>query len=240
MMPTNRWKPIAVIFAATTAILLAVVVLRITPQLPDGQKVSTLAKDEIVVVRTKGGRLQLSTLIKNEEFKWQTSWTCPFIDCSKLLGKTISEVRVPVHYTFAIPLARDWVLTFRGEYFELTVPKEEVNIPPAMELDKLQMRTSTGWLSPPGAANQVSLMKQLGPELSERARRPDYVSAQRDEARKTVAEFARQWMVEQRAGKDKADYPIKVIFEGEVNRPADVTQRAVSAQRGTQDAGEGI
>jgi hypothetical protein len=46
-------------------------------------------KDEIVVVRPIAGRLQVSTLIKNEEFKWQTSWTCPFIDCGELFGKTV-------------------------------------------------------------------------------------------------------------------------------------------------------
>jgi hypothetical protein len=221
MMPTHRWKLIVAIIAVASAVLLAVLLLRKPPDAQVGEKIPTLATDEIVIVRTKGGKLQVSTLIKNEEFGWQTSWTCPFIDCGKLLGKTVSEVRVPVHYTFAIPLTREWSLKFRGEYFELRVPKEEANIPPAIELDKLQMRTTKGWMSPDVAANQVSLMKHLGPELAEKAKRADYVSAQRDEARKTVAEFARKWMVEQSAGKGKADYPIKVIFEGEVNRPAE-------------------
>jgi hypothetical protein len=211
--PVHGWK-IAMAFAAVAT---AVAVVWQWPQWPTlgmrEENVSTLAKDEIVVVRTMGGRLQVSTLVKNEEFRWQTSWTCPFIDCGELLGKTVSEVRVPVHYTFAIPLASEWRLRFRGNDFELRVPKEEPNVPPGLDTSKLEMRTSTGWTSPSAAENEISLLKHLGPELARRAVRADYASAQREEARKTVAEFARKWMVEQHAG--KADLPIKVFFADE-------------------------
>jgi hypothetical protein len=216
-LPTFGWKWLAMVVAVVAAGLLAVVLLPKFTVGEEGVQVPKLAKDEIVVVRTKGGKLQVSTLIKNEEFAWQTSWTCPLVNCGTWLPKTVTEVRVPVHYTFSIPLASEWSLRSRGEYFELTVGKEEANVPPAIELAKLELRTEHGWLSPNVAANQVSLMKHLGPELAARAKRPDYVSSQRDEARKTVAEFARKWMIEQGAGKDKADYPIKVILEGEVN-----------------------
>jgi hypothetical protein len=213
-LPTSSWKLFAVLLAAVIAVLV------VWPRLmgkTEEVKVSKLDKDAIVVIRTKGGKLQVSTLVKNEEFSWKTSWTCPLIDCSNYLPKTVSEVRLPVHYTFAIPLASEWSLKFRGEYFELVVPKEAANIPPGLEVEKLEMRTTKGWFSPNVAENQILLMKQLGPELATRAVQPSYLSAQRDDARKTVAEFARKWMVEQGAGKDKADYPIKVFFEGEVN-----------------------
>jgi hypothetical protein len=212
-LPTFGWKLIALVFAAVIAVL--VVWPRLMGKTGE-EKVSTLDMDAIVVVRTKGGKLQVSSLVKNEEFAWQTSWTCPLIDCNSL-PKTVSEVRLPVHYTFAIPLASEWNLKFRGTHFELNVAKEEANIPPGLEVDKLEMRTSKGWFSPNVAENQISLMKHLGPELATRAVKSSYVSAQRDEARKTVAEFARRWMVEQGVGKDKADYPINVLFEGEVN-----------------------
>ena len=38
-----------------------------------------LAKDEIVVLRTPGGKLQVATLVKNEEFSWKTSYTLSLI-----------------------------------------------------------------------------------------------------------------------------------------------------------------
>ena len=216
-LPTFGWKATAMVLAAVVAVLL--VWPSGWPRLTGKTEVRVpkLDKDEIVVVRTKGGKLEVSTLVKNEEFRWQTSWTCPLIDCSNYLPKTVSEVRLPVHYSFTIPLASEWRLKFRGEYFELKVPKERPNLPPGFEVGKLELRTTKGWLSPDVAENQISLLKHLGPELAERAVQPAYLSAQRDEARKTVAEFARKWMVEQGRGKDKADYPIKVFFEGEVN-----------------------
>jgi hypothetical protein len=216
-LPTSGWKLIAVAVVTAVVCIAAVVAWHRLAVRTEEVKVSRLARDEIVVIRTKGGRLQASTLVRNEEFGWQTSWDCPLVDCGRFLPRTLSEVRLPVHYTFAIPLANEWRLKFRGEYFELVVPREEVNIPPGLEVSKLEMRTTKGWLSPDVAENQLSLMKHLGPELASRAARPEYLAAQRDDARKTVAEFARKWMVEQGAGKDKADYPIKVFFEGEVN-----------------------
>ena len=178
-------------------------------------RVPMLAKDEIVILRTPGGKLQVSTLVKNEEFSWQTTYTCPIANCGSLFGKTVSKVRVPVHYTYAIPLAAEWSLTRKKTYFELTVPKELAIVPPGIDMQKFEVETTKGWLSPSGAKNQVSMLKHLGPELESRARRSDYVAAQREEARKTVSEFARKWMVEQGAGKDKKDLPVKVIFEGE-------------------------
>ena len=215
--PTLPWKLTA---AVATAVAVAVIAFVLLPRLAIKTKeesIPSLATDEVVVLRTTGGKLQVSTLIKNEEFRWQTSWECPLIDCSEIFAKTVSLVRLPVHYTFAIPLAGEWNLKFRGDYFELRVPNEAANIPPGLELRKLEMETRKGWTSPNTAENQISLMKHLGPELAKRAMNPAYVSAQREQARKTVAEFARKWMLEQGAGKGKAEYPIKVFFEGEVN-----------------------
>ena len=178
-------------------------------------RVPMLAKDEIVILRTHGGRLDVSTLIKNEEFAWQTTYTCPIANCGALFGKTISKVRVSVHYTYEIPLTGKWSLKFRETYFELKVPEEKPNLPPGLDMASMQIDTIKGWMSPSGTNNQASMLKHLGPELESRARRSDYVAAQREEARKTVSEFARKWMVEQGAGKDKKDLPVKVIFEGE-------------------------
>lgn len=179
------------------------------------ERTPQLAKDEIVLLRTVGGRLQVSTLIKNEEFAWQSTFTCPLIDCSSLLGKTVSKAILPVHYTYSIPLAAEWRMKLRETHFELNVPKEEPNIPPGLDTAKMQIETEKGWLSPSGNQNSMSLVKHLGPELQTRALRSDYIAAQREIARKTVGEFARKWMIEQGAGKDKKDYPIKVFFAGE-------------------------
>ncbi|MET0311300.1 MAG: hypothetical protein ABW051_04565, partial [Burkholderiaceae bacterium] len=64
--------------------------------------VTLLDPTQVIVVRTPGGLLEAATLVKVEEFGWQTTYTCPLIDCGKLLGATITRVRVPVHYTYRI------------------------------------------------------------------------------------------------------------------------------------------
>ena len=36
-----------------------------------------LAIDEIVILRTPGGMLEVTTLVRKEEFRWSTQHTCP-------------------------------------------------------------------------------------------------------------------------------------------------------------------
>lgn len=179
-------------------------------------EVPVLAKDEIILVRTPGGMLEVGTLVRNEEFKWSTEYTCPLIDCGKLLGKTISELRVPVHYTYRIPLAAEWKLKFRDSYYELVVPPEEPKLPPAIDLSKLQLKTDGKWLSPNVAANQASLLKNFSPLINKKAKQKVYIDAQREQAKKTIAEFARKWMLEQKIENKKINYPIKVFIQGNV------------------------
>ena len=48
-----------------------------------------------------------------------------------------------------------------------------------------------------------------------RGQHQHYIDAQRDEAQKTIAEFAGKWMKEQGLEKRRADMPIKVVFKGD-------------------------
>lgn len=119
-----------------------------------------------------------------------------------------------MHYTYRIPLAQSWTLTPSNSVYELIVPNEQPAVPVAMDLPKMQMRTSEGWLSPNATENRESLMRQLGPELARRSTQPHYIDAQRAEARRTVAEFAQKWMVQQ--GRNPiANDAIKVRFADE-------------------------
>lgn len=178
-------------------------------------KITRLAKDEIVVVRTPGGMLEVSTLIKNEEFGWSTKHTCPFINCGDLLKATISDIRVPVHYTYRIPLSENWTLKPKATHYELVVPMEEPKLPVAIDFTKMEMRTSKGWLSPNERENRESLLRQLGPELARRSTQKHYIEAQREASQNTIVEFSDKWMKEQGLEKRRADMPVKVVFSGD-------------------------
>ena len=176
------------------------------------QAVAVLAKDEIVILRTPGGMLEVSTLIRNEVFQWSTEYTCLPLDCGKLFGKTISEVRVPVHYTYRIPLAAKWSLKLVSHHFELAVPKPEPKLPAAIDVKKLEIRTDKAWFSPDKTEHRESVVRNIGPEFDRRATQKNYLDAQREEARKTVVEFAQKWMLAQDVAANLRGYPIRVSF----------------------------
>lgn len=166
----------------------------------------------VVLLRTPGGFLEVGSLEKAEEFGWSSSWDCgPVADCGKLFGPTVSRIRVRARYTYRIPLADEWRLQREGAQWRLQVPQVQLATPVPFHTQDVEISTSSGWLSPPVDPNRELLLKNIGPELARRGTDPAYLRAQRPLAEKTVAEFARQWMLEQRKG---GDLPVRVTFDG--------------------------
>lgn len=161
------------------------------------EQVKLLDPAQVIVLRTPGGMLEVATLNRVEEFGWQTKYTCPLVDCEKLLGATVTRVRVPVHYTYRIPLAATWELRAEGKGYVLYVPAVQPAMPPGIDTAKVEFETDGRWTSPDRASNVQATLRQLGPELERRATQPHYLSMQEPHAAKTVAEFARKWMREQ-------------------------------------------
>lgn len=211
------WRLRLVAGGALVAVLAAAFLAYEFHSFPSQTSVTLLNADKILVLRTPGGMLEVSTLVKNEEFGWETKHACPLIDCGSLLGTTVTEIRVPVHYRYRIPLAATWTITPKGDHYELVVPNEEPALPPAVDFNKVEMRTQKGWLSPSTQKNREALLRQLGPELARRSTQQHYIDAQRSEARRTIAEFAAQWMKEQGLKESSA---AKVIFKDETHAVA--------------------
>ncbi len=174
------------------------------------QQEKLLDPAQVIVLRTPGGMLEVATLNRVEEFGWQTRYTCPLLDCEKLLGTTVTRVRVPVHYTYRIPLAATWELRLEGKEYVLYVPAAQPATPPAIDTAKVELETKSGWMSPGRELNVQSTLRQLGPELERRARQPHYLKMQEPHAEKSVAEFALKWMREQ--GKASLTN-IRVVFK---------------------------
>ena len=178
------------------------------------EQVRMLDPAQVVVLRTPGGFLEVSTLVKTEEFRWRSSYTCLGQDCGALfgalVGERIGQIRAPVHYTYRIPLADTWTLTLDGDAYVLSVPAPKPLLPPGIDTQKAQITTERGGLlAPPAAANQANLLKNLGPELAQRAQRTEYLQQQMPAAEQTVREFAEKWMKEQRSEPTR---PVRVEF----------------------------
>ena len=174
------------------------------------ERVALLDPAQVIVLRTPGGMLEVATLSRIEEFGWQTTYSCPLIDCGKLLGATVTRLRVPVNYTYRIPLAETWELRPERDAYVLVVPAVQPALPPAIDTAHLQMETRGAWSSPGQDLNVQSTLRQLGPELERRATLPPYLLMQEPHAAKTVAEFAQAWMREQ--GKTTSA-KLRVVFK---------------------------
>jgi len=171
-------------------------------------EVHVLDPSQVVVLRTPGGFLDVSTLVKIEAFGWRSSRTCLWRDCGWLLGERLGTIKVPVHYTYRIPLADTWTLEPEGDGYVLSVPAPAPLLPPAIEIGKAEFRSERGGLLAPGmAANQEILLRNLGPELARRAQRLEYLRMQMPAAESTVGEFAQKWMKEQIGGTER---PVRV------------------------------
>jgi len=174
------------------------------------ERTEVLDPARIILLRTPGGFLEVGSLEKVEEFGWRSSWDCgPLADCGKLLGTTVSRIRVRAKYTYRIPLANEWRLVREGSRLRLHVPAVELGRPVPFHTSDVEIATTTGWLSPPSGPNRELLLRNIGPELARRGGERPCVRAQQPMAEKTVTEFARKWMVEQ--GKE-SDLPIQVTF----------------------------
>jgi hypothetical protein len=203
-------SPFLWIVAAAIAVAAGWLVTRGLPWGSREEQVRTLDPAQVVVLRTPGGFLEVSTLVKNEEFRWRSSYTCMGQDCGALLGERIGQIRVPVHYTYRIPLAERWTLTLDGDTYVLGVPAPKPLLPPGIETQKAEITSERGGLvAPPAAGNQANLLKNLGPELAQRAQRIEYLNQQMPAAEKTVKEFAEKWMKEQTPGPTR---PVRVEF----------------------------
>lgn len=162
-----------------------------------------------IVLRTPGGHLQVSGLRNIEEFGWQTSWTCPVIDCSRL-PKTTSRVRFTAVYTYRIALAPEWRLEPTTGGYTLTVPPIELQTPVGIDTSDLKMSTQDSVFSPAAAPNRELLLQKLGSELAARGSSSLYLRAQSKAAEATVREFANKWM---QADGRKLDRPLTVVIK---------------------------
>ncbi|AMO24678.1 hypothetical protein GCM10027034_09920 [Ramlibacter solisilvae] len=172
------------------------------------EQLTILDPARVVVLRTPGGMLEVATIEKIEEFGWQVSYTCRPLDCS-ILGRTVSRIRVPVHYTYRVPLAESWQLDLEDGQYVLRLPAPEPMLPPTMDTSKAELQVKGQWSAPPKIETVESMLRNFRPELDRRANQPEYLALQRAHAEKTVAEFAQKWMREQIKTPAR---PVKVVF----------------------------
>jgi hypothetical protein len=150
--------------------------------------------DQVEVLRTEGGLLQVSTIRAPETLEAVKPHDLLGFD----LGATTTHIRVPATYHYHIELAREWKLRVRPDGTVLVVaPAVKPTLPVAIDTARLEKRAEGRWSLFTGTRELQALERTITKTLAGKAASPGYVAFQREAARQTVAEFVQRWMLTQ-------------------------------------------
>lgn len=213
-MNTHPW--IRTLLAALAGAVLAIAFVRL-PELQFWKRsqgeVRSVASEEILVMRTRGGLLEVSRIRAVESFDTRFVYSVLGIE----VGETVPRIRAPALYRYHVPLAPEWRVLRSGEWFTVVAPPVRPSLPVALDLAKLERQASGTWVLLPFTETAAldELQRQLTAKLAVKARSPAYVQLQREAARQTVTEFVRKWLLTQAQWQASARPRLRVYFADE-------------------------
>jgi hypothetical protein len=176
---------------------------------------SIVAPEKPVVMRTRGGLLEVATVRALERFTREDSRDFWGID----LGTTVSEIQVPVTYRFHIEMAREWPIEVRGRTAIVRAPALKPSLPVAFDTTLMEKYTRAGWARFNKEENLEALQRSMTPTLAARASGDAYRGLAEDAGRKTIAEFVTIWLLKETDWKRDPAHTVVVLFPGEARPP---------------------
>jgi len=167
--------------------------------------------DQPIVMHTKGGLLEVSKVLVTEHFESSVINTVLGVGVSK----TTARARVPAVYRYHIELAPEWKFEIKDGTFFVVAPAVKPALPVAIDTTQLVSDSSGAWSMVNGQKKIDELVKRVTPILAAKAISQQYIDLQRNEARKTVEEFIRKWLLAQEKWKPASAYPMHVTFSDE-------------------------
>lgn len=131
------------------------------------------------------------------------------------LGTNAAEIRAPVTYRYHLRLDDPWRLDVRDQACLVHAPRLRATQPPAIHTDRLEQRSSRGWLREDPGAQMDALQRSMTPTLERRAEAPETIALVREEARLQVAEFVRSWLLLEDHWRQDRFRSITVVFADE-------------------------
>lgn len=175
------------------------------------------------------GNLEVATLHSSEVFSVTDSKTL-FSDWV-YLGTSKAEIRVPVTYRFHVSFADEWVLDVSGQTCIVMAPQVKPSLPPAIHTDRIEKNAESGWARFNKDKLMADLERSMTPTLNRNAQSEKYLSLVREQARKTVAEYVKLWLLAQDHWRDDRYYAIVVIFSDEKELDPDELQPIIELER---------
>jgi len=168
---------------------------------------------EILVMRTRGGLLEVATIRATEQFDKRFVYTVLGLE----VGETVPHIRVPAVYRYHIELAPEWTIIRSGDVFTVVTPPVRPSLPVAVDLAHMEKDVGGTWILIPfnERADLESLQRDITATLAVKADSAAYRQMRREAARKTVTEFVRKWLASQARWQIGSTSTIRVLFPDE-------------------------
>jgi hypothetical protein len=228
-----RW-PIAVVLVALVLVGGLVISIRSCVKVPAdaihaiGQEAQNILGkfDEQHITRTfeeslpklssePGGRLELASMTMTESLSESNNLTTGWGRLN--LGSTVTEIKVPATYRYYLRLHDSWKLEVATNICVVRAPKFHPALPVAIDTSRMEKKSSSGWGRFNASEQMDQLEKDLTPTLSQYAGDARHIDLVREECRKTVAQFVRDWLLKEQQWRDDRFTSVKVVFADEVS-----------------------
>jgi hypothetical protein len=168
------------------------------------------APQEILVMHTRGGLLEVSQIHATEQFDKKFVYSV----LGMSVGETVAHIRVPAVYRYHIELAPEWDVYRKGDVFKVITPPVKPSLPVAVDLGKMEKDVGGSWYLVAFNDQQDldALEREITSKLAQKAASPMYMNMQREEARKAVREFVMKWLIDQQAWREARGPRLEVVF----------------------------
>ena len=162
---------------------------------------------------TGEGNLMVATMKNTKTFKRTEKLTILWDSVS--LGTTVTEIKVPATFRYHIKLSDPWKLEVREQQCIVITPALKATTPVAIHTNEIEKRSDEGWARFNADEQMAGLEKSLTPRLNQHARSKEHLNMARGKARKTVAEFVRQWLMKEDHWREDRFSTIHIFFADE-------------------------
>lgn len=167
------------------------------------------------VIGTKGDVLELAFSKEKEEFKREV---VKKILWEKIyLGTTVSEIKLDATFRYYLQLSDPWRLAVKDNVCKVLAPRIRPTLPVAFDTSSMEKKTSTGWARFDKDQTLAELEKSISSALEERASDPKHMKLAREECRRSVGEFVRNFLIKKDYWRADGINAIVVVFPDETS-----------------------
>lgn len=177
-----------------------------------GNITTTFLEDIPVITSTHGNVLELASSTSTETFQRQDAlnsfWNLFYV------GTTTVSIRVPVTFRYHILLSDPWRLAAKGNVCFVYAPQFRPTLPPAINTGLMEKQGENGWARFDKDQQLDELERDMTGMLVRRAESPSHLNLVREQCRKSVAEFVKNWLIQKSQWTNTFD-AIVVVFPDE-------------------------